>query len=282
MVIVRRPVEEVFDSLMALPGVTFDPTVLMPMLHKQNCKLDQVEARMDNVLSVNFADLADERVCAEVFQHCLPYTHDHEHWAALKDVNVQVDMRALMRYGHAYAPAMKKLASIAKQRTLSILSQREPVAAGGISFQTEDFDTWLRDARPLIEDHLTLVDEEPDNWRNKNLTLMRDIYDIGAMQIMTARCNGRMFGYLMTLISPSLTSEDVVNGTHTTFFADPSFPGLGMKLQRAAIKPLKERGVTDILFEAGKRASGPRLAMLYKRLGAQDHGQVFRLQLAEN
>lgn len=282
VVIVRRPVEEVFDSLMALPNVTFDPAVLMPLLHKQNCKLDQIEARMNNVLSVNFHDLADEQTCAKVFEHCLPHAHDHAHWAALKDENIQVNMHALMRYSQAYAPAMAKLASIAKQRTLSLMALRKPVAPDGITFQTEDFDTWLRDARPLIKDHLTLVDEEPDNWQNKNLDLMRDIYNAGAMQIMTARCNGRMFGYLMTLISPSLTSDKVINGTHTTFFASPEFPGLGMKLQRAAIKPLRERGVTDILFEAGKRASGPRLAVLYKRLGAQDHGQVFRLQLAEN
>ncbi len=69
VVVVRRPVEEVFDSLMALPGVTFDPAVLMPLLYKLDCKLNQIEARIPNELSVRFADLADEAVCARVFEH---------------------------------------------------------------------------------------------------------------------------------------------------------------------------------------------------------------------
>jgi hypothetical protein len=36
-----------------------------------------------------------------------------------------------------------------------------------------------------------------------------------------------------------------------------------------------------VFFEAGKRGSGPRISMLYKRLGAQDHGSAYRLQLKE-
>jgi hypothetical protein len=128
---------------------------------------------------------------------------------------------------------------------------------------------------------LMLVNEDPDNWKGKNLTLMQDLDDIGAMQIMTARCNGKIFGYLMTLLSPSLTSENVNAATNTTFYASPDVPGLGMKLQRAALKALKDRGVHEVFFEAGKRGSGPRLSVLYERLGAQEHGTAYRLQLAE-
>jgi hypothetical protein len=281
VVVVRRPVEEVFDSLMALPGVTFDPSVLMPLLCKLDCKLDQIEARVPNVLSVRFADLADEAVCARVFEHCLPYTHDHDHWAALTDTNIQINMPATMRYMQAYQPALDKLAKMVRQTTLSDMALRTPVDPAGVTFQTEPFDVWLRDARPLIENHLVVVNEDPDNWKGKNLTLMQELYDIGAMQIMTARSNGRMFGYLMTLLSPSLVSEKLSSATNTTFYASPDVPGLGMKLQRAALNALKERGVNEVFFEAGKRGSGPRLSVLYERLGAQEHGTAYRLELAE-
>jgi hypothetical protein len=110
---------------------------------------------------------------------------------------------------------------------------------------------------------------------------MRAIYDAGLMQIMTARCNGRMFGYLMTLISPSLTSESVTAASHTTFYASPDAPGLGLKLQRAAVKALKDRGVDHVMLQAGVRGDGPRMSTLFKRMGAQDEGQLFRLQLED-
>jgi thiamine pyrophosphate-dependent acetolactate synthase large subunit-like protein len=55
---------------------------------------------------------------------------------------------------------------------------------------------------------------------------------------------------------------------------------LGLKLQRAAASALKARGVDHVFGQAGTRGSAGRIASLYKRLGATDDGQVFRLQLA--
>jgi hypothetical protein len=225
--------------------------------------------------------LHEEATCAAAFEHCLPYAHDHEHWARFAPLNMQIDLPAMMRYAIAYKPAFDKLTSIAKHQMLSAMALKETADPEGITFQTETFDGWLKDAGKLFDEHLVLVGEAPGDWHNKNLPLMRGIYDADAMQIMTARCNGKMFGYLMTLIAPSLTAENTITATNTTFFASPEFPGLGMKLQRAAIKRLRARGVSDVFFEAGQRGSGPRISMLYKRLGAQDHGQVYRMQLAE-
>jgi hypothetical protein len=282
ILIVRRPVSEVVDSLMNIPGLFFDRAVLERTISKLDRKLDQIKARRDNVLSVNFDDLNDETVCAAAFEHCLPHAHDHEHWARLAPVNVQIDMPALMRYAQAYQPALAKVAAIAKHQTLAAMATREPVEPEGITFQTETFDDWLDGAARLFDDHLVAVGEAPGNWQNKNIGLMQRIYDAGAMQIMTARCNGRMFGYLMTLVAPSLADENLTTATHTTFYADSAFPGLGLKLQRAALRDLKKRGVDEVFLEAGQRGSGPRLSVLYKRLGALDYSQVYRMQLTEH
>jgi hypothetical protein len=100
------------------------------------------------------------------------------------------------------------------------------------------------------------------------------------MQIMTARCNGRMFGYLMTIIAPSLESEGLMSAVNTTFYASPEFNGLGIKLQRAAINALREKGVGEIHFQAGVRGSGERIDALYRRMGAEYGGKVFRMKLA--
>jgi len=281
VLVVRRPRDEVAESLMNIHGTQFDRGMLDAILLKLDRSLDQIEARLPNVLSVSFDSLNDESTCARVFEHCLQQPHDYAHWSQLAHDNVQINMLAMMRHCGAYAPAMEKLASIAKHETIAAMAPELNEAPEGITFQTESFDKWVQDADSLFDEHLVAVGETPGNWQNKNLPLMRALDGIGAMQIMTARCNGRMFGYLMTLISPSLVSPDLLSATHTTFFASPEFPGLGLKLQREAVKELKSKGVDEVFFEAGKRGSGPRISMLYKRLGAQDHGQVYRLQLKE-
>jgi hypothetical protein len=277
IVLVRRPVEEVIESLMALPGLSFDRDKIEAAMRHQDRKLDQIAARLPCV-SVDYADLANAETCRQVFEYCLPYEFDEAHWEKWADQNVQCDMLALMRYTLAYGPALEKLAKVAKHQTIAAMNLR-PVVTEGMTIQAESFDSWIADARPLFDNHLVQVGEAPDDWENKNLPLMRTIYDAGLMQIMTARCNGRMFGYLMTLVAPSLTSQTMMTACTTTFYASPDAPGVGLKLQRASAKALKDRGVDHVFMQAGVRGDGPRLSTMFKRLGAQDDGQMFRLQL---
>lgn len=279
ILIIRRDVKEVIQSLLSVSGVAFDPVALEKAMIALDRKLDQIEARLP-CLSVQYADLAKEETCASIFEYCLPYSHDRAHWARLAPINIQMDMRAMVKYVTVFRPQMEKLASVAKHRVLSGMALREPVLADGITIQTEPFDVWIKDARELIREHLVQVGEAPEAWQGKNLPLMKVLDDHGCMQLTTARANGRMFGYLMTLISPSLTSENVTTATNLTHFASEDTPGLGMKLQRHALRSLKARGVDEVFFEAGKRGSGPRIGSLYKRLGAVDHGQTYRLDLA--
>lgn len=281
IVLVRRPKAEVIESLMRIPGVAFDRSHLERLVRQLDRKLDQIEGRTANVLSVPFDRLDDEATCARIFEHCLPYHHDHAHWQNLAAVNIQIDMPALMKYFAAYRPQLDKLALVAKQQILSEMAVREPVLPSGFTFQAESIDAWERDAPSLFEAHCVVVGEAPEAWRGKNIPLMRSLYERGAMQIMTARCNGRMFGYLMTLLTPSMASPELKSAVHTTFFASPDFPGLGMKLQRAALAKLKEDGIGEVFMQAGTRGSGERLGAMYRRLGAQDDGQMYRLNLAE-
>lgn len=281
VVVVRRPVDEVVESLAKIPGLSFDRAWLERAMWRLDRKLDQVEARLPSVMSVRYEDLANEATCAGVFEHCLPYRHDPAHWARLAPVNIQANMPALVRYMDAYRPALEKIALVAKHQTIAGMAMRPRPEPDGVTFQTESFDDWLFAAERLIDDHLVVVGEAPGDWRGKNLPLMRTLYELGCMQMMTARCNGRMVGYLMTLISPSLKAPGITSGTNLTFYGSPDFPGIGMKLQRAAITALKARGVDDVFFEAGLRGDGPRLAPMYRRLGAEDYGQVLRLNLKD-
>lgn len=283
VLLVRRPWEAVVDSLMAIDNQgsgAFHKQLVAPIMRRLDAKLDQIAARWPGpLLSVDFSQLSEETTARRVFEHCLPYAFDRAWFARLVPVNIQCSMPALMRYAKAFRPQMNKLAAVAKHTMLADLATHEPVLSDGMSIQQERFADWYADAKDLIEDHLVQVGEGPDAHFGKNLGLMRTLDDLGNMQIMTARSNGRMFGYLMTILSPSLESPKTKIAVQTTFFASKDSPGLGMKLQRASIAALKERGTDEIFFRAGPRGSGPKMGALYRRLGAQDDGQMFRLNL---
>jgi hypothetical protein len=176
---------------------------------------------------------------------------------------------------------LEKLGEQAKHKILSDLSlkQNRLVPPEGITIKQEPFENFIRDCQPLFEQHCVKVGESSEQWREKNLPLMKFFDDNGLLQIMMARSNGRVFGYLMTIISPSLEDKTTVIGTHSTFYADPSFPGLGLKLQRAANQNLKLGGVDEVYMQAGIRGDGKRLGVIYERQGAEPIGQMYRLNL---
>lgn len=280
VVVVRRDPGEVVDSLMRLP-VEFDRDILAREIHKLDRKLDQVAARVPGAITVQFDELDREDNCARVFEHCLPYSHDHEHWARLSAINVQADMRGLMRYMVAYREPLGKLAAVAKHAMMTDLAVRCPLNAAGMTYQVERFDDWLSDAGDLLAEHHFQIGEAPENWRNKNIPALRALDTMGYMRITTARCNGRMFGYLMTLITPSLVTAGQTVAVNTAFFADPSAPGVGLKLQRAALSALRDEGINEVMWETNTVGSAGRIGAMYRRLGAEEKGSVFRLRLKD-
>lgn len=276
-VVVRRDVPQVVESLARFG---FDRGYMTWLMTRWDHKLDQIEKRVPNVLSVRFNGLAHEPICRRVWEHCLPYSFDQKWWETMHPLNIQVDMAATIRHVRAFQPQMLNLAKTAK--ALEIAAMRPPEREfDGMTFQRESFDAFLRDGVPLFEQHLMEVGETPDAWLGKNLNLMRSLDELGALHVTTARANGRMFGYLMSVLSPSLEDPAITVAQHTTFYASKDSRGLGMRLQRAAIEGLRERGVGELYLRAGVRGSGPRLTTLYRRLGAEDFGRVFKLELKD-
>jgi hypothetical protein len=279
IVTVRRPVMDVLYSVTrAVPGC--DLLTVERVLRAADRKLDQIEARISGVLSVDYADLATEATCARVFEHCLPYPHDPEHWGAWNAQHVSGNLRAQCRYAQAYLPQLQKLARAAKQRILAGMA-RNTEPPEGFTFQDESFDRWYQDAVPLFRAHMAATGQGIDDWSRKNIPLLRRLDEAGAMQIMTARSNNRIFAYIMSIISPSVDDPNALMGTHLPVFASPDCPGLGMRLQRASIEALRGKGVTEVFGRAGIRGSGPRLGAVYRRLGFEDAGTLYRRDLAE-
>ena len=278
VVTIRRSVEEVLESVCKVAKLD-EIGNARKVLAGIDRKLDQIEGRMSDVRSISFDSLRDEQVCAGLFESCLPYSHNSARWKAMSNTNIQINFPAMVRYVQVVLPTLNKLAAQAKLSMLQDMAVRPTGASGPIIIRAESWDTFLRDCRPLLERHCAKIGEHPDNWMNKNLALMSKLYDLGIMQIMIGRCNGRAFGYLMTLVAPSLEATNLLEAQHAAFFAAEEMPGLGLKLQRAALAALRERGVRNTYMRAGVRGDGGRMDVLYRRLGGEDFGRMYRVEL---
>lgn len=280
--VVRRPVSEVLASLLAIRGIEWNAERLATVLRAHDRKLDQIERRVPGVVSVSFSDLADEATYARLFEHCLGLSHDPAWWADLAGRNVQINLPAYMRYFQAYEPQLDKLAKrVAHRITLGMQPKCVAGPDDGMMFQVETFRQFYADAKALIAMHCEQSGHRPDEHTRFNLPMFRALDSFGVLQVMTARANGRMFGYLLTIIAPGLDRPDLMQGTHTAFFTSPDVRGLGMRLQRAALEALRQRGVHEVIMRAGVLGNGPRMGTYYRRLGAEDFGQMYKLELQE-
>ena len=96
LVVVRRLIEEILDSLVAATSgkLEFDRNIMRRLIAYIVRALDRLSLQ-PGVLTVNFHELAQEAACAAVFEHCLPYKHDSGWWNWLAAKNVQPDLLAL-------------------------------------------------------------------------------------------------------------------------------------------------------------------------------------------
>jgi hypothetical protein len=272
--VLRRPVAEVVDSLARFG---FDPVGMRAAMQRLDAKLGQIAARVPGALSVTAAELDDEAACARVFEHCTGLPHDPAWWRTIAPLNLQTDMRAAVRYAGTHAAQLQRLRSVARHKSLAQLAGRVPALADGLTIAEEPVEAYIRDAAALRDDHYVAVGEAPYYHLGLNYPELRRMEQLGALQTVMARSNGRVFGYLVTILSPSLDDATVLSSLHTTFYASPLFPGLGRKIVRAANARLQAKGVGEILSRAGTRGDGPRLGALWQRLGAEDCGQLYRL-----
>ena len=278
VVVVRRSQSEVEASLRRV--MTVIPPNLSSILTRLDAKLDQVTKRRPGVLNVAYHDLATLAGATKVFEHALQLPFDLEWWNVLRDVNIQEPFIAFERYAAAYAKQLEKMRGLAKGAILREITLRPRQTLDGVVFATEPFENFVREHPAILDKHAHVVGEPAGTFWTKNLALLQAISDAGAMQIVTARLNGRMFGYLMTELAQSREVPGRITAVETVFYASSEMPGLGMKLQRETLRLLRARGVAEVWFRAGVRGNGPKTEVMYRRLGAEPSGSLWRLDLS--
>jgi hypothetical protein len=288
VVIVRRPIADVVESILRIPAgraLPFDRPHLTRAVQFLDAKLAQASVRLPGALCVSFADLENEGTCARIFEHCLPLPHDSDWWRGWAAINVQCDFNSLRRYAQAFAPQLAKLGEIAAYRMRADLACMPPVGNCGMTFQEETYADWRkagllpgqRNGPSLFDSHCAAIGEEPSFHLGKNWPLIEQCANEGRLQIVTARRDGQLFGYLMTILAPSMEEPGRNTAIHSIFFASPLAPGIGLKLQRFALAQLKARGIDEVFFRAAVREAVPKLGALFRRLGAKADGELYRL-----
>lgn len=273
--VIRRPIDEVMASLWASGALHFDTVKMAKHLAMMDAKLQQFVHRRPGVLETTVAELGTEDGCRRLWEHCLPYPFDAAWYAAMAPVNVQVSLPHARNYYYAHAPQLEKLRLIARHEMLRQF--RRPVEMDGIVFRQETLDQIMPDLGPIAGEECFILGEASEVWRQlMNMPLLRTLEAGGVLHIMTARSNGRMFGYLVSALGEAFHAEGQMEAQQCWFTADPSWPGLGRKLQHASIEDLRAKGVSRVMMT---NMDGSRVGSLYRRLGAKETGQRFVLEL---
>jgi GNAT superfamily N-acetyltransferase len=279
MIVIRRPVEEVVESLVRT-GIEFDRAILTAKMKRLDRKLDQIEKH--GALSVEFDDLNVESVRAKLFEHCLGLPFDPVWDAKFAPINLQIDLASMLRYMRSNAPQLRSVESLCARRIKSILRpprMGEPDESG-ITIQQEPFSSAWEGAKAIMAEHCQIVGEAPDYWKELNVPLMGKLDELGAMIVVTARCNGRMLGYLGSVLSASLAEVGAIQATQLGLFVtqDGIGHGLGSRLTKASIEAAFARGCKQVFLRSGVRGDGPRVQSIFRRLGAKEHGQMFMIE----
>lgn len=272
--VIRRPLDEVMASLWR-GGLQFDAVTMAKHLGAQDAKLRQFVKRREGVLETTFAELGTEDGCRRIWEHCLPYPWDAGWWQYSSPVNVQVSLPHARNYFFAHAPQLERLRLLARHEMLRRF--RRPVEMDGIVFGRETLAEIMPDLDGPAGDECVALGEPPEVWPElMNVPLLRRLEAGGGLHIMTARSNGRMFGYLVSALGEAFHAAGQIEAEQAWFYADPSWPGLGRKLQHASIEDLRSRGVNRVMM---LNLDGSRIGSLYRRLGARQTGQRYVLEL---
>lgn len=273
--VIHRPINEVMASLWR-GGLQFDPVAMAKLLGAYDAKLRQFAHRRRNVLQTTFTELGTQEGCARLFEHCVPYGHDPGWWQAMAPVNLQVSLPRARNYYYTHAPQLEKLRRLARHEILRTF--RRPIALDGVTFQQEPLAQAYTDigGMRLMSDECVMLGEYPEAWHHMNIPLLERLEAVGRLHIYTARSNGRMFGYVVSAIGEAFHACGQLEAEQVSFFADPGWPGLGRKLQRAACDDLRESGINRVMMFQPDQT---RVGLVYRRLGAQQTGQRFVLEL---
>lgn len=275
-VVIRRDPEDVLQSLLNTNN-SFNLDVLKHTLRMQNAKLDQIEHRIPNVLSIPYHDLDTKQACKTIFEYCTQYPFDEDWWIKVSKLNLQMDLHKLFKYMAAFKSELDRTTRIMKQHNIALMGKKDR-DLDEISIKEESFSEFIKN-KTTFKTPYALVDYDPNMINELNDEVFMKLEQKGNLQTILAKSNGKAFGYLITIIAPSLMNKNIMCGHHQLFYASKDFSGLGTKMMNTANELLKQKGITEIHLRSGIHKDWGRLESMFKRLGATSLGNNFILNI---
>jgi hypothetical protein len=271
IVVVRRPVRQVYDSLCAF-GLG-SPALLTELIGRDHM-LERL-SREPGVLSLAFDDLTHPSACSRLFEFCLGQRFDYGWWKYLSKINVQIDVPAFLQY-------------LADNRIRIENLKRDARRIGGdgdVVIGTEAWDSLWPEIDGLFAEHFNEV--EGDLAQNRPYDLnepeMRNVNKKGFLRITTARVDGMLAGYCMWMASDDVESKGIRKADHGPWFVKPEYAHLllGPKLFDASIADLKIIGVKCAFPHHRLNGRGAKLGAFFRRRGAIETQRTYSLWLGE-
>lgn len=136
-----------------------------------------------------------------------------------------------------------------------------------ITYTLEPWATYYRDCQELWPEHYDEIAVQKDRMPMRPDVAAYEAMDrAGMLQIVVARDDGRMVGYVVSIIRPHLHYADVLSGYEDAYFLTKSHRKgmIGIKLIREAIRHMQARGVRKCWFST-KLAHD--MGRIFERLG---------------
>ena len=120
-----------------------------------------------------------------------------------------------------------------------------------ITYALEPWSTYYRDCQALWPEHYEEIAVQKDRMPMRPDVASYEALDAaGRLQVVVAREDGRMIGYVVSVIRPHLHYADVLCGYEDAYFLTKSHRRgmVGVKLLRAAVEHMKRAGVRKAFF----------------------------------
>ena len=120
-----------------------------------------------------------------------------------------------------------------------------------ITYTLEPWDTYYRDCQALWPEHWCEIAVDKDRMPMRpDVANYQALEAAGKLQIVVARDDGRMVGYVLSVIRPHLHYADVLCGFEDAYFLSKTHRRgmVGVKLLREAVRHMQAVGAQKAFF----------------------------------
>ena len=266
--VVRRPVGAVIDSLRR-----FGVVGLEAELERREAWLDQLTA--EGAPSVRVEELNDASCCAWLFEHLTGLPFNFNWWQVASAKNIQIDV----------------VASVAQQKTQAAqlwnLNEEMAVANKNLSqvkytrVGREPWGSFWADAEGRVEaDHLATHDG-PFLGRPFKIDVEQyvELERAGRLLVCTARCNGRLFGYLIWVLNSAPQSLGTLVAIQGNWYVEPGNGWTVKRMMDWSMGALRKLGVSGLEWQHNAYGRSAGMGRHFLALGAKPHLVTYSLAL---